>query len=110
MWYSIGLQKHIDWNFFWLYIPIVNTLDKFRHGKLKDLTTEQTFHAINKFQHIISTSVSYFLLSDIVWISRLLQTESLDFSSASQYVDDLLYKFEQRKNRAQAYFRNVIYL
>ena len=78
-----------------LYIPIVNTLDKFRHGKLKDPTAEQLFHAINNFQHVMLTCISCFLLSDIVPISRLLQTESLDFSSANQYVDELLHKFEQ---------------
>ncbi|CAF4437051.1 unnamed protein product [Rotaria magnacalcarata] len=92
-----------------LYIPIINTLDKFRHGKLKDPTAEQLFHAINNFQHIISTCISCFLLSDIVPISRLLQTETLDFSSANQHVEELLHKFEQRKLQAQDYFDNVIY-
>ena len=92
-----------------LYIPIVNTLDKFRHGKLKDPTAEQLFHAINNFQNVMSTCISCFLLSDIVPISRLLQTESLDFSSANQYVDELLHKFEQRKDQARDYFHNVIY-
>jgi hypothetical protein len=49
-----------------LYIPIVNTLDTFRYGTLKDSTTEQLYHAITNFQHIISTCISCFLLSDIV--------------------------------------------
>ncbi|CAF4550281.1 unnamed protein product, partial [Rotaria sp. Silwood2] len=92
-----------------LYIPIVNTLDKFRHGKLKNPAAEQLFHSINNFQHIISTCISCFLLSDVVPVSRLLQTETLDFSSANQYVDDLLHKFEQRKHQAQDYFHNVVY-
>ncbi|CAF3049757.1 unnamed protein product [Rotaria sp. Silwood2] len=92
-----------------LYIPIVNTLDKFRYGTLKDSTVEQLYHAVNNFQHIISTCISWFLLSDIIPISRLLQTETLNFSSANRYIDDLLDTFEQRKHQAQDYFRNVIY-
>ncbi|CAF4623828.1 unnamed protein product, partial [Didymodactylos carnosus] len=40
-----------------LYIPIVNTLDKFRYGTLKDSTAEQLYHAITNFQHIISTCI-----------------------------------------------------
>ncbi|CAF1368897.1 unnamed protein product [Didymodactylos carnosus] len=92
-----------------LYIPIVNTLDKFRYGTLKDSTAEQLYHAITNFQHIISTCISCFLLSDIVPISRLLQTETLDFSSANRYVDNLLDIFEQRKRQAQDYFHNVVY-
>jgi len=35
-----------------LYTPIVNTLDKFRYGILKDSTAEQLYHAIINFQHI----------------------------------------------------------
>ncbi|CAF4591068.1 unnamed protein product, partial [Didymodactylos carnosus] len=92
-----------------LYIPIVNTLDKFRYGTLKDSTAEQLYHAITNFQHIISTCIPCFLLSDIVPISRLLQTETLDFSSANRYVDNLLDIFEQRKRQAQDYFHNVVY-
>ncbi|CAF2610903.1 unnamed protein product [Rotaria sp. Silwood2] len=91
-----------------LYIPIANTLDKFRYGTLKDPRAEQLYHAIINFQHIISTCISCFLLSDIAPISRLLQTETLDFSSANRYVDDLLDTFEQRKHRARDYFHNVI--
>ncbi|CAF4526578.1 unnamed protein product, partial [Rotaria sp. Silwood2] len=92
-----------------LYIPIVNTLDKFRHGTLKDSTAEQLYYAITNFQHIISTCISCFLLSDIVPVSRMLQIETLDFSSANQHVDDLLETFEQRKQQTQAYFHNIIY-
>ncbi|CAF1369337.1 unnamed protein product [Rotaria sordida] len=62
-----------------LYIPIVNTLDKFRYGILKDSLAEQLYHVITNFQHIISTCISCFLLSDIVPVSRMLQTETLDF-------------------------------
>ncbi|CAF1272425.1 unnamed protein product, partial [Rotaria sordida] len=62
-----------------LYIPIVNTLDKFRYGTLKDSLAEQLYHVITNFQHIISTCISCFLLSDIVPVSRMLQTETLDF-------------------------------
>ncbi|CAF1358463.1 unnamed protein product, partial [Rotaria sordida] len=64
-----------------LYIPIVNTLDKFRYGILKDSLAEQLYHVITNFQHIISTCISCFLLSDIVPVSRMLQTETLDFYS-----------------------------
>ncbi|CAF0782449.1 unnamed protein product [Adineta steineri] len=92
-----------------LYIPIVNTLDKFRYGALKDPIAEQFYHAITNFQHIVSTCISCFLLSDIVPISRLLQTETLDFSTANRYVDDLLDTLEQRKHQAEDYFHNVIY-
>ncbi|CAF4361047.1 unnamed protein product [Rotaria sordida] len=62
-----------------LYIPIVNTLDKFRYGTLNDSFAEQLYHVITNFQHIISTCISCFLLSDIVPVSRMLQTETLDF-------------------------------
>ncbi|CAF2004342.1 unnamed protein product [Rotaria magnacalcarata] len=80
-----------------LYIPIVNTLDKFRYGTLKNPTAEQLCHAINNFQHVTSTSISCFLLSEIAPVSRMLQTETLDFSSANRYIDDLLDKLEQQK-------------
>ena len=92
-----------------LYIPIVNTLDKFRYGTLKNPTAEQLYHAINNFQHVTSTSISCFLLSEIVPVSRMLQTETLDFSSANRYIDDLLDKLEQQKYDAQDYFHNVVY-
>ncbi|CAF1444319.1 unnamed protein product [Rotaria sordida] len=92
-----------------LYIPIVNTLDKFRYGTLKNSTAEQLYHAITNFEHMISTCISCFLLSDIVSLNRLLQSETLDFSSANQCVDDLLGTFEQRKCQAQDYFHNIIY-
>jgi hypothetical protein len=45
-----------------LYIPIVNTLDKFRYATLKDPKAEQLYHAITNFQHIMSTYISCFLI------------------------------------------------
>jgi len=92
-----------------MYIPIVNTLDKFRIGALKDSTAEQLYHSITNFQHIVTTCISCFLLSDIVPLSRLLQSETLDFSIANRYVDDLLDTFEHRKRQAHDYFHNIIY-
>ncbi|CAF4304781.1 unnamed protein product [Rotaria sp. Silwood2] len=83
--------------------------NKFRYGTLKDSTAESWYHAIINFQHIISTCISCFLLSEIIPTSRLLQTETLDFSSANRCVDDLLDTLDQRKQQAQDYVHNVIY-
>ncbi|CAF1511102.1 unnamed protein product [Rotaria magnacalcarata] len=85
------------------------SLYKFRCGTLKSPTAEQLYHAIDNFQHVTSTSISCLVLSEIVSVSRMLQTETLDFSPANRYVDDLLDKLEQQKYDAQDYFHNVVY-
>jgi hypothetical protein len=58
----------------------------------------------------MSTCILCFLLSDIVPLSRLLQTETLDFASANQYVDNLLDTFQQRKHQVQDFFHHNYYL
>ncbi|CAF4286314.1 unnamed protein product [Rotaria sp. Silwood2] len=93
----------------YLNLTLVNSCNKFRYGTLKDSTAESWYHAIINFQHIISTCISCFLLSEIIPTSRLLQTETLDFSSANRCVDDLLDTLDQRKQQAQDYVHNVIY-
>ncbi|CAF2043867.1 unnamed protein product [Rotaria magnacalcarata] len=87
----------------------ISQIYKFRCGTLKSPTAEQLYHAIDNFQHVTSTSISCLVLSEIVSVSRMLQTETLDFSPANRYVDDLLDKLEQQKYDAQDYFHNVVY-
>jgi hypothetical protein len=92
--------------------PLYSNCQYIRHiqiWRIKDSTAEQLYHAITNFEQIVSTCISCFLLSDIVPLSRLLQTETLDFATANQYVDNFLDTFEQRKHHAQDYFHNIIY-
>ena len=86
-WFSLCVTQWIDKThrlklFLGLCIPIVKTVDKFRRGNEKSNQPNNCSTSQIVFNILFQPPFSCFLLSDVVPISSLLQTESLDFSLA----------------------------
>ena len=90
-----------------LYLSMVFTLDTLRING--DTKAEQLYHAVNNFERIVCTCIGCFLLSEVIPLSRLLQTPTLDFATAQRHVVKLDATLQEREADPRSFFKNLVY-